>query len=640
MTDLDAQVPADQRAIRAKCFHPAGTFVRFPAAALDGTLTRRFEAQVRDDAGRLAVMTPRVTLTYGELNALANQIAHAIVRHAGAREEPIALLFDHDALAIAAMLGVLKAGRLYVPLDPSYPGPRLEYILRDSTSRLLITEGRHVALARALAGDRADVLDVESIDAPATSPDSATGPDSPAFILYTSGSTGRPKGIVQTHRNVLHDVMHYTNSGHFCADDRFLLVSSLSFADSVRTIYSSLLNGAALFPFDIHAEGLVSLAGWISGKRITIYRSVPTVFRHFIASLAGDERFTDVRLIYLAGEAVRRTDVELYRRYFPPSCIFVNRLGTTETLTFRCYFVDHDTELSTTTVPVGYAVPDQDVLLVGEGGEEMPIGAVGEMEVRSRYLSPGQWGKLVLPPATPAADSGHSGLRVHRTGDLGRFRSDGCLEHRGRTDFQVKIRGHRVETAEVEAALMSLGCIREAAVVAERRTSHDSLVGYVVPVDSPPSPQTLRDLLSARLPDYMGPSSYVVLDALPLLPNGKLDRQGLPARGNIRPDLKEPFVRPRDHVEAEIAQIWGEVLELDAIGINDDFFDLGGDSLAATRVVSRVRDRFSLQIPVAVMWKATSVALMADLVAEHLPLEREPNTDSRANNESAEPRKA
>jgi acyl carrier protein len=170
----------------------------------------------------------------------------------------------------------------------------------------------------------------------------------------------------------------------------------------------------------------------------------------------------------------------------------------------------------------------------------------------------------------------------------------------------------------VEAALMSLGGIREAAVVAERRTSHDSLVGYVVPVASPPSPQTLRDLLSARLPDYMVPSSYVVLDALPLLPNGKLNRQGLPARGTIRPDLKEPFVRPRDHVEAEIAQIWGEVLELDAIGINDDFFDLGGDSLAATRVVSRVRDRFSLQIPVAVMWKATTVALMATLVAAHL----------------------
>ena len=175
MTDLDAQLPADQRAIRAKCFHPAGTFVLFPAEALDGSLNRRFEERVRHDGGRLAVTTRRGTLTYGELNALANRIANAIIRHAGAREEPIALLFDHDALAIAAMLGVLKAGRLYVPLDPSYPGPRLEYILRDSTSRLLMTEGRHVALGHAMAGDRVHVLNVESIDAPATNPDAARG---------------------------------------------------------------------------------------------------------------------------------------------------------------------------------------------------------------------------------------------------------------------------------------------------------------------------------------------------------------------------------------------------------------------------------------------------------------------------------
>jgi amino acid adenylation domain-containing protein len=621
MTDVDSHLPADQRAIRAKCFHPTGSFVWFPAEALDGSLNRRFEEQVRHDAGRLAVTTRRGALTYGELNALANRIAHAIIRHTGAREDPIALLFDHDALAIAAMLGVLKAGKLYVPLDPWYPRQRLEEILRDSTSRLLLTEGRHAAHLCALAGDAVHVLDVESIDAPVTNPDSVTRPDSPAFILYTSGSTGRPKGIIQNHRNVLHDVMHYTNSGHFCADDRFLLVSSLSFADSVRTMYSSLLNGASLFPFDIHAEGLVPLAGWILDQRITIYRSVPTVFRHFVDSLAGDERFADVRLLYLAGEAVRRTDVELYRRHFPPTCAFVNRLGTTETLTFRCYFIDHHTELTGGTVPVGYAVPDHDVHLVDDDDEEVPVGSVGEMAIRSRFLSPGQWGETD-PSRTTLADSVDADRRIHRTGDLGRFRSDGCLEHLGRKDFQVKIRGYRVETAEIEAVLMSLGGIREAAVVAERRANNDSLVAYVVPVASPPSPETLRDLLSVQLPDYMVPSSYVVLDALPLLPNGKLNRQGFPAPGSVRPNLNEPFVRPRHHIEAEVAQIWGEVLGLEAVGINDDFLDLGGDSLAATRVVSRVRDRFGLPIPVAMMWKATTVALMAQLIAEHPGLRR------------------
>ena len=287
-THLDAALPASQLVTRAKCLHASGTFVPFPNDVPTGSLNRRFEDQVRRDPARLALKTRHHAFSYGELNAMANRIAHAIVRYAGTSDEPIALLFDHDALAIAAMLGALKAGKPYVPLDPSYPRQRLDFILRDSTARLLLTERRRAAEGRELSGDAVHVMEVESIDAPATDFESTTGPRNLAFILYTSGSTGHPKGITQSHRNVLHDVMHYTNSGHFCAEDRFLLLSSLSFADSVRTIYGSLLNGASLFPFDIRAEGLASLADWMLGQRITIYRSVPTLFRHFVRSLTGD----------------------------------------------------------------------------------------------------------------------------------------------------------------------------------------------------------------------------------------------------------------------------------------------------------------------------------------------------------------
>jgi non-ribosomal peptide synthetase component F len=338
-SDSHTPLPPLQRAIREKCFHPTGAFVPFASDALEGSVPARFEEQVRRHSERLAVRTRYYSLTYAELNSLANRIAHKILHHCGSSEKPVALLFDHDAAVIGAMLGALKAGKMYIPLDPSYPRQRLEYMLRDSRANLLLTERSHLAAARSLAGAAIPVLDVAAVDAPSTSPETLCGPRSPAFVVYTSGSTGRPKGIVQNHRNLLHDVMNYTNSGHFCADDRFLLVSSISFGDSSRTIYGALLNGAALFPFDIHREGLQPLAEWIVAQKITIYRSIPGVFRYFVALLTGDEDFADLRLIYLGGEAVRRGDAALYRRHFPSTCALVNRVGTTETLTFRSYFV-------------------------------------------------------------------------------------------------------------------------------------------------------------------------------------------------------------------------------------------------------------------------------------------------------------
>jgi acyl-coenzyme A synthetase/AMP-(fatty) acid ligase/acyl carrier protein len=293
----------------------------------------------------------------------------------------------------------------------------------------------------------------------------------------------------------------------------------------------------------------------------------------------------------------------------------VNRLGTTETLTFRCYFIDHDTPIGETGVPVGYAVPDKDVLLVDERGERVEPGAIGEMVVRSRYLSPGHWRNPDLTRATFLPDPADGTLRLYRTGDLGRLGADGCLEHLGRKDFQVKIRGRRVETSGVEEALLASSTIREALVVARRRRGDESLVAYVVPATRPaPDVSTLRRFLAARLADYMVPSAYVFLDALPLLPNGKADRRALPAPGTNRPELDVPFVAPRDDVEAAIARIWSEVLEVDRVGVDDDFLDLGGDSLMGARIIARVTDRFDVTVPLRLLWEASTVARMAKFI--------------------------
>jgi len=613
-------IPEEQRAIRAKCIHPTGTFIPFPTEAIDQSIPELFEKQVRACPNRLAVRTRHHVFTYDELNRAANRLAHAIVRQRGRGEENIALLFEHGALQIVAILGVLKAGRVYVPLDPSYPGKRLAYMLQDSKAEVLLTNQTNRSLADALA-ENVPVIDIgvhDSISS-AENLDLPYSPRSLAFILYTSGSTGAPKGFSQTHCNVVHDTRNYTNAGHFCADDRLLLVSSFSFADSVRTIYSALLNGASLYPFDIKAEGLTSLANWLILNEITIYRSVPTVFRHFARTLTGEERFPKLRLIYLAGEPVYKKDVELYREHFPEDCIFVNRLGTGEALTFRWYFIDKKTPIKGTHVPVGYAVPDKEVVLLDDVQQGADGSRIGEIAVKSEYLSPGYWKRIDLTQTVflPDLDGGNS--RIYRTGDLGRMLPDGCLVHLGRKDFQVKIRGYRVEIAEIEMTLLDHVAIKEAVVrLWEGRSGEQRLVAYLVPTGQQrPTVTELRRFLAEALPNYMIPSAFVMLDHLPLTPNGKLDRRALPAPGRLRPRLDNRYVAPRSPVEERLAEIWAQVLGLDQVGIYDNFFELGGHSLLATQVISRVINTFRVKVPLRSLFQAPTVADMAVVIVQN-----------------------
>ena len=616
-TDVgDDLLPEAQRLIRDRRLLPDHPFEPFPAAAVEQSLTARFEEQARRFPGRVALASPRMTLTYAELDARANRIARGVRDRFGESQGGgVALLFDHDAVVISAMLGVLKAGSYYVALDPAYPRARLEQTLHDSEVGLVLTDRRNLALAPALAGPL-QVVDVEALDASDRALPSRSGPGDLALLLYTSGSTGAPKGIVQSHRNVLHDTMHYTNRGRFTHEDRLLLISSVSFAASLRTIYTALLNGASLHPFDVNTEGFPRLAQWMREQAITIYRSVPTVFRYFASTLTGTDQFPALRLLYLGGEPVSGTDVELYRRHFGRGCVLVNRLGSTETLTYRSCFIDHDTPIPDGPVPVGYPVPGKEVLIVDADGCPVPPGEAGEIVVRSRYLSPGFWRQPERTRAVFALDPDDLDVRRYRTGDLGRLEADGCLFHLGRIDFEVKIRGHRVEMPGVETALRAVDGVRDAVVVAQRRGQHDALVAYIVPTTPrAPDVSTLRRVLAGQLPDYMVPATYVVLDALPLLPSGKVDRRALPEPSTERPELAVSLVAPRNEVEAALAAIWAEVLGLDAIGVHDEFLDLGGDSLSASRIIARVTDRFEGTRFDLLLWEASTVARMAAVLA-------------------------
>lgn len=595
----------------------------FPKEDVEQSIPARFERIAEESERRIAVRTRQQTLTYGALNDAANRVAWAILDECGSEAEPVALLQEQSASLIASILGVLKAGKIYVPLDTSHPRARLHRLVEDSQARVLVCDDRHRALAEELAGDRCRLVCADGLGALARTenPEVSIGPDALCGIFYTSGSTGEPKGVLQNHRNLLWDARRQTKDLEIHAEDRFALLFSCGFSASVSPLFGALLNGAGLFPFWIEEEGPARLASWLNDEGITICDMTVMTFRSFAREL-GDQGFPGLRLLSLGGEPVRRGDIELYRAHFPPGCILQNALATTETRVISQYFVTHEKRIEGGLVPVGYPVEGKEVLLLDEAGRAAGVDEAGEIVVRSRYLSPGYWRRPDLTQAAFSPDPDGGDCRVYRTGDLGRRGPDGCLVHLGRKDRQVKVRGHRVEIAEVESALLDLNTVKEAFVLARPDESggSQSLVAYIVPsIEPAPPASNLRRDLAKTLPSFMIPSRFVAMAALPLNRNGKVDREALPAPDFWQGEPGGGFVAPVTREEMTIAAIWQEVLHLDQVGIRDSFLDLGGDSLLAVRMFSRIQSVFGVDLPLATLFRAPTVERLAAVCREANP---------------------
>ena len=442
-------------------------FDAVPTADIERSIPEQFQHQVACHGERLAIQFQGQTLTYTALNQWANRIARAVLTQQGSSAEPVALLFETGPSLIAAMLGVLKAGKFYVPLDVSLPASRLRLILQDSQAQVVLSDSPSLQTPGVeWTTAPLDVLRIDNLD-----PGIADGnlelqchPDDLAYILYTSGSTGRPKGVLQNHRYVLNLCRTYTNSGKMTCDDRFSLLSSAAFGGAVRDIYCALLNGAALFPLDVKHIGIHQLGPWLREHQITVMFAVATLFRHFVATLNGAEPFPRLRLIQIGSETVYRQDAELFQHHFGEQCTLMVNLGGTEISPIRQFPVTTETVLTGSTVPAGYGVEGTEVVLWDEAGQAVPPGEIGEIVVWSRQLALGYWQHPQLSAQVFVQEGDR---RYFRTGDLGRQLPDGCLLHLGRKDFQVKIRGYRVETTEVEATLLSVASVQDAVVVAQ-----------------------------------------------------------------------------------------------------------------------------------------------------------------------------
>ncbi len=580
------------------------------------SLAGRFEQQVIHHGARIAVKSQSETVTYDRLNRAANRLAHAILSHTEERDRPVALLFKQGLGLITANLAALKCGSPFVQIDYALPRERAARIIENAQPAVIVSDDEHAGCAGALARDDIQVINLDRLTGqPDANLEISVRPNQLAYINYTSGSTGEPKGVMSNHLSELHSIRVKAKALRIAPDDRISLLRSNNVGATSDALLG-LLNGAALCPLEIKEAGLAGLGNWLINEEITVFTCVASVFRHAIEALAPEQRFKHIRLVHLGGEPLYRSDIELYRKHFADGCLLVNRLGISETKTASYFFIDKNSEIEEPVVPVGYPLEGYEISLLDDEGQAVGVGSVGEIAVKSEYLAQGYWRRPELTAAKFLADPAGSAARVYLSGDLGYRRADGCLVHVGRKDFQIKIRGHRVEISEVEIALLDLAEVRQAIVVArDEGDGKRRLTAYVVPKDGALlTVRRLRASLQEKLPSYMVPPFFVMLDRLPLTASGKIDRRALPAprRGRVEPD--PGFVAPESALEKVLAQLWCEVLELDEVGIADDFNELGGDSLVATQIVVRVNDLFTLEAPVKTLLETPTVAALAAFV--------------------------
>jgi amino acid adenylation domain-containing protein len=606
----------------SKDLEPHNDFVPFAEEEVRQSIARRFERQVAAFPARTALRSGGNDFTYDALNRAANRVAQAILARRGNGLEPVALCIEHGASAIIGTLGALKAGKFYVPMDPSLPRERGGHVIEDSQAGLLLVSSRSAAAPRDRVPADFPILNIDELDSGLSeeNPGCRRSPDDPAMILYTSGSTGRPKGVLRTQACILRHAMRDINSLHLCVEDRESLLAKFSFGAWVSNTFGALLSGALLLPFDVAADGFLALARWLVEERITVLKATPTVFRNLVRVL-NEESLPAIRILALASETIQPSDVELFKKCCPADSLLRIIFSTTEMGSCGTrIFLDRNTELPDNVVPAGYPSEDVEIALMGEDGIPVESGQVGEIFVTSANLTPGYWRRPDLTDKVFAADPRGNGLRTYRTGDLGRMLADGCLVLLGRKDFRIKVRGYQIDTAEIEKTLLAMPGISNATVMTRDDGGGDQrLVAYIVPEgNARPTISRLIAHLSERLPAPMVPSVFVFMAQLPMTSGGKVDRAALPEPDGRRPALDAAYVEPRTPIEEMMAGIWSKMLRVSPVGVNDSFLELGGHSLLVVTVISRVHRECGVSLTPQEFFEAPTIAGLSLLIAQRM----------------------
>ncbi|MFE9456342.1 amino acid adenylation domain-containing protein [Streptomyces californicus] len=593
------------------------------------TVHQLFEEQVTRAPEATAVMCGAEVLSYAELDGRANRLAHHLVAQGVAAGDLVAVCVDRGVDMIVALLGVLKAGGAYVPVDPDYPAARVEFMLTDTRAPLVITQAHLAGRLPATAPQILIDADWDTLISglPDTAPEPRSGPDDLAHVIYTSGSTGTPKGVMIQHRGVCR-LVDNNRFAEITPDDVVAQAANFSFDAFTLECWSALTAGASLavLPKDVVLDP-ERLREEIRARSIsTLFLTAPLLNQHVTDC---PDLVAGVKTVMYGGDAVERSVADTLTAGPHAPRNLVNLYGPTETTVLATYYVVGPDGPQITTMPIGRPIANTDVFVMDRSGDLAPIGVPGELWVGGPGVARGYWNRpeltadrFVPHPFDRAADAqaaaaqAASDGQVYRTGDLVRWLPDGNLEFLGRIDQQVKIRGLRIELGEIEAALAAHEDIASPVVIVREDTPGDKrLVAYCVPVAGyAPTASALRERLRTRLPDYMVPNRFVFLGALPLAPNGKVDRKALPAP-DTAPESTGGFTAPRTETERVVADIWCEVLGLDQVGVHDDFHQLGGHSLHAFQIASRVTKRLDVEMTVRDIFNAPTVALLIEVLA-------------------------
>ena len=577
-------------------------------------LHRLFEESAGRSPDAVAVACAGEQLTYGELNVRANQLAHFLRRQGVSGDTLVGVCMDRSVEMVVGLLGVLKAGAAYVPIDPTYPKERISYILSNSGVSFLLTRR---SLQDDLPNSQVECILLDR-DQPAFEEESRENPDfevSPhdlAYLIYTSGSTGRPKGVEIPHRAVVNLLSHMKGRPGFTSSDTLLAVGSISFDISVPEIYLPLSTGGKLVlaTREMASDGILLLRE-LHESQATVLQTTPATWRMLLD--AGWVPGRTVKML-CGGEAMSR---DLADRLMAGGGDLWNLYGPTETTVWSAA---GRVEPGEGAVRIGAPIANTELFVLDAERQLLPAGVPGELYIGGEGLARGYHArpdlteeKFVAHPFSP-----DPAARLYRTGDRARIRWDGSIEFLGRLDHQVKIRGYRVELEEIEGTLAEHpGVLTTAVIVREDEPGDKRLVAYFVPnTTPPPAPGPLRAFLHERLPEYMVPQVFMALDVIPLTANAKVDRAALPAPDRGRPLLDGAFVEPRTTTEKKLAEIWRRLLDVDSVGIEDDFFELGGHSLKAAQLVSRVRETFEKVLPLRSIFEFPTIAGLASRIDE------------------------
>lgn len=589
----------------------------FEKLNFDESLVVAFERVAMAFPSRVALGSEGWEPTYRELNETANRLAHRLIACGVGSGSRAAILMAHDAPMVSAVVAAQKAAKIVVALDPADPLTRLKTLIEDAEPTVIVTDSQNRDLAAELARPGGHVLNFEldAVRGPSGNPSIQIPPGQTACLTYTSGTTGRPRGVMKTHRQLRRAVAAHTDSMQYTENDCNPLFSAISTGQGISAIWWTLLNGAMLCPFPLAKRGLTGLADWIIDRRLTTYASSASVFRTLVKTLDDGLMFSNVRAVWLASESITADDFKSFRKHFPATCALVHGLSSSETSNIAWSRWMQTDEVPDGVLPVGHFSRDMGISLIGEDGQPVPSGQVGEIVVRSRYVAAGYWRDAELTAERFSEELDDQGTREVRSGDQGRINADGLLEFCGRVGDHIKIRGNRIALPDIERTFAALPGIQNVAVVAvSREIGEPMLVAFIVKANGASwTAPRLRQAVRTSLPRSMVPSTIVFLDSLPSNRGNKIDREALRQHAvPLRDEIKGE--RPETETELLLADIWADVFALSDIRLDEDFFSLGGDSLMGALVAAKVHAALDVELSLGEIADYPTVSALAALI--------------------------